>query len=157
MESEQQYEWFDMECDYEGGQYLYTGKKRTRRQMKEEQLCRDKTEQSIEGRSRREKRPQKTADYTKRVSFISGGVVKCTEGKLEALESAEHPGAGLGDRNGLGSKQNGTGLGCPGLSISSGIGFRPAKDPQVLGDYDGDDGVVLPASFGRRYGLPRTL
>ena len=155
MEEDQQYERFDMDNDYEGGQWIgdefvYTEKKRKRRQTKEEHLYGYESEQSDEDRPRRGKGPRKTADYTRPVGFVSSGVVKSTEEKPEDIEIAEHSGDGLGARNGLGAKQNGTGLGYPGHSISSGIGFRPAKEPQFLDDYDEDDGVVLPTSFGKR-------
>ncbi|CAL8461887.1 g1418 [Coccomyxa elongata] len=153
MEEDQQYERFDMDNDYEGGQwigdeYFYTERKRKRRQTQEEHLYGYESEQSDEDKPRRGKGPRKTADYTKPVGFVSSGVVKSTEEKPEDIETAEHTGAGLGARNDLGAKQNGTGLGYPGHSISSGIGFRPAKEPQIL-DYDEDEGVVLPTSFGK--------
>lgn len=142
-----------MDNDYEGGQwigdeYFFTEKKRKRRQTKDEHLYGYESEQSDEDRPRRGKGPRKAADYTRPVGFVSSGVVKSTEEKPEDVEEAEHPAASLGSANG--AKQNGTGLGYPGHSISGGLGFRPAKEPQIQDDYEEDDGVVLPTSFGKR-------
>ncbi len=156
MEEDQQYERFDMDNDFEGGQwvggeYFYTEKKRNRRQTKEEHLYGYESEQSDEDRPRRGKGPRKAADYTRPVGFVSSGVVKSTEEKPEDVETAEHAEEDKGMRNGLGAQQNGTGLGYPGHSISAGMGFRPAKEPQIQLDFEEDDGVVLPTSFGKRF------
>ena len=152
MDEDQQYERFE-DNDFEGGQwvgseYLVTGQKKRRAQTKDEQLYGYDSDNSDEDRRKRGKGPRKQADYTRPVGFVSSGVVKSTDDKEKDVEAAEHGGAA-----GLGSKtaENGGGLGFVGVgSTGGGLGFAPAREPQVqlMGDEDED---VLPTSFGKRY------
>lgn len=161
MDEDQHYERFDMDNDYEGGEWIggeffFSNKKEKRRQTKDEHLYGYESDASDEDRRKRRKGAKKAADYTKPVGFVSSGVVRSTEEKPEDVDAAEHSGAGLGSRSGLGasssgagSMQNGTGLGYPAHSVTGGMSFKPAKEPLIMDD-DEDDPSVLPTSFGKR-------
>jgi tuftelin-interacting protein 11 len=155
MEEDQNYERFDMNNDYEGGEWIggeffYSKKREKRRQTKEEHLYGYESDASDEDRRKRQRGPRKPTDFTKPVGFVSSGVVTSTEEKPEDIENAEHSGAGLGAQSGAGAMQNGGGLGYPTHTVHGGIGFQPAKEPIIMDD-DGDDEDVLPTSFGKRY------
>ena len=169
MDEDQRYERFDVDNDFEGGQwiggeYFYTNAKKRRVQTKEEQLYGYESDNSEdEGRHRRGKGGgKKAADYTRPVGFVSSGVVRSTDERERDVEAAEHTtSAGLGARppaqqnggGGLGFNGTGSSTGRSGLGSSSsgggGLGFAAAKEPQVALDGDEDDDV-LPSSFGKR-------
>ena len=152
MEVDEHYERFDLENDFEGGQwigneYFYGSKKRKRQQTKDEQLYGYDSDISDSERQRRGRGEKKQANYSQPVGFVSSGVVKSTDDKPEDVEKAEHSARGLGVK--AGPSQNGKGLG---LSAGAGgLGFKPALDPSAMGQEDDeDDDNVMPTSFGKR-------
>ena len=170
MDEDQRYERFDVDNDFEGGQwiggeYFYTNAKKRRVQTKEEQLYGYESDNSEdEGRHRRGKGGgKKAADYTRPVGFVSSGVVRSTDDKERDVEAAEHTiSAGLGDGptgqqngggglgfGGAGSSNGRGGLGSSGGGGGGGLGFARAQDPQVALDGNEDEDV-LPTSFGKR-------
>ena len=152
MEVDEHYERFDLENDFEGGQwigneYFYGRKKRKRQQTKDEQLYGYDSDISDSERQRRGRGEKKQADYSQPVGFVSSGVVKSTDDKPEDVEKAEHSARGLGLR--AGPSQNGKGLGLG--AGAGGLGFKPALDPNAMGQEDDeDDDTVMPTSFGKR-------
>ena len=89
------YERFDVDNDYEGGQwvgdeYFFSRKRAKRQQTRDEQLYGYQSDDS-DGETRRAKRRERVqADYTKPVGFVSSGVVTSSDDKPQDVERAEH-------------------------------------------------------------------
>ena len=89
------YERFDVDNDFEGGQwvgdeYFYSRKRAKRQQTRDEQLYGYQSDDS-DGETRRAKRRERVpANYTKPVGFVSSGVVTSSDDKPQDVERAEH-------------------------------------------------------------------
>ena len=89
------YERFDVDNDYEGGQwigdeYFFSRKRAKRQQTRDEQLYGYQSDDS-DGETRRAKRRERApANYAKPVGFVSSGVVTSSDDKPQDVERAEH-------------------------------------------------------------------
>lgn len=134
MDEEQQAERFDMENDYEGGQWIggefyFSKKVEKRKQTKDDVLYgvfQESDSDSDGGRKRRRKDrgPIENGDFAKPVSFVSSGKVV---GSTTDDEKEGKAGGGVelgpdqnGSRAGLGSTASASGIGLQG----GGLGFQ---------------------------------
>jgi tuftelin-interacting protein 11 len=141
MEEDQRYERFDLDNDFEGGQFIgdeffFSKQKRKRQQTKEDAIYGYMTDSDEEDGRRRG--PRQKADYTKPVGFISSGITGGTAEKpdKEDDDAEERPGMGLGF-----SATNGR----AGLGLGASEQKPLEEDEEEEGEED-----VLPGAFGRR-------
>ena len=151
MDEKQNYERFDLDNDYEGGEwigdeYFHRGKKQKYQQTAEDRLYGVFADSDSEGESRGKKRSRKPADFSKPVGFVSSGVTQDTTQKPEDVIKSEHqtmPAA----RAGLGA---GAGLGATaGLGLGAGLGASTGP-PDADGEMDEESEGLLPTAFGQR-------
>ncbi|KAK9819736.1 hypothetical protein WJX72_001760 [[Myrmecia] bisecta] len=138
MDEHQNYERFDVDNDYEGGEWIggeffHTGKRQKRSQTKEDVLFGVFQGDSDSDDGGRGRRKRKAADYTKPIGFVSSGIVQSTEEKPEDIDASEH-------RAGLGASTSSV---RSAHKPSSGGG---RSDSEEEADADG----VLPSAFGRQ-------
>lgn len=145
MDEKQNYERFDLDNDYEGGEwvgneYFYRNKKQKHQQTAEDRLYGVFADSDSEGEGRGRKQSRKAADFSKPVGFVSSGVTQDTTQKPEDVMKSEHqtmPAAGAG----LGSG--------PRLGAGGGLGSSsqtPSADEEMQEDQEG----LLPTAFGQR-------
>ena len=157
MDEKQNYERFDLDNDYEGGEwigdeYFYRGKKQKYQQTAEDRLYGVFADSDSEGEGRGKKRSRKPADFSKPVGFVSSGVTQDTTQKPEDVIKSEHQTmpaarAGLGAGAGLGATA-GLGLGA-GLAAGAGLGASTGP-PDADIDMDEESVRLLPTAFGQR-------
>ena len=142
MDEKQNYERFDLDNDYEGGEwvgdeYFYRNKKQKHQQTAEHRLYGVFADSDSEGEGRGRKSSRKAADFSKPVGFVSSGVTRDTTQKPEDVVKSEHqtvPAAGAG----------------LGLGAGGGLGFssqQPAADEDMQEEQEG----LLPTAFGQRW------
>ena len=144
MDEKQNYERFDLNNDYEGGEwvgdeYFYRNKKQKHQQTAEDRLYGVFADSDSEGEGRGRKRSQKAADFSKPVGFVSSGVTQDTTQKAEDVIKSEHqtmPAAGAG-------------LGSAGLGSAGGLGFS-SQQPPADEDMQEEQEDILPTAFGQR-------
>lgn len=142
MDEKQHYERFDLDNDYEGGQwvgdeYFYQNKKLKTHQTADERLYGVFADSDSDGEGRSRKRSQKSADYSRPVGFVSSGITQDTTQNPEDIVKSEHqsmPAARAGLGAGLGS---GGGLG---FQAGSTVKYEDEEEPEAL----------LPTAFGQR-------
>lgn len=167
MDEDQQFERFDVDNDFEGGQwiggeYFHTGRRKKRQQTEEDRLygifAGSSDEEEVGGRKKRKQQ----ADYTKPVGFVSSGtmVQNQDEAAVAAAKQQKDDIDAVGnDRPGIGLGFGGAGLGAAGLGFQSagtngtGRTTNGTQSAAGLSDGDADDGdkEVLPTAFGKRY------
>ena len=144
MDEYQQYERFDLDNDYEGGEFvgdefIYRKKKEKARQTREQALYGDDYfDSDDEGgpRKRRRGREEDPADFSRPVSFRSVGVATSSAEKPEDVEKSElRPGLGGGGGGG-------------------GLGFQPAQRPLKPEEQEEEE-ADLPTAFGKRSRLSK--
>lgn len=154
MDEKQHFERFDLDNDYEGGQwvgdeYFYQNKKQKTHQTADERLYGVFADSDSEGEGRGKKRSQKAADFSRPVGFVSSGITQDTTQKPEDVVKSEHqsmPAARAGLGAGLGS---GAGLGAgAGVGGGGGLGFQAGSSMQDA-DHDEPE-ALLPTAFGQR-------
>lgn len=142
MDEKQHYERFDLDNDYEGGQwvgdeYFYQNKKQKTHQTADERLYGVFADSDSDGEGRGKKRSQKAADYSRPVGFVSSGITQDTTQKPEDVVKSEHQ-AVPAARAGLGA----------GLGAGGGLGFQAGS--QVKQEEDDEQESLLPTAFGQR-------
>eukprot|EP00200_Dunaliella_tertiolecta_P006438 CAMPEP_0202339820 /NCGR_PEP_ID=MMETSP1126-20121109/1516_1 /ASSEMBLY_ACC=CAM_ASM_000457 /TAXON_ID=3047 /ORGANISM="Dunaliella tertiolecta, Strain CCMP1320" /LENGTH=867 /DNA_ID=CAMNT_0048930421 /DNA_START=98 /DNA_END=2701 /DNA_ORIENTATION=- len=146
MDEEQQRERFDLDNDYEGGEFIggefYYRKKRSKRQQTEEDrlygVFADGSDSDDDRRSRKRER----ADYSAPVSFVSKG----TAGSAEQAPKDEEVRPSFAT---TGPAAAGAGLGAGGGH--GGLGFTSAGPANQQGqEEDEEEESVLPTAFGAR-------
>lgn len=149
MDEKQHYERFDLDNDYEGGQwvgdeYFYQNKKQKTHQTADDRLYGVFADSDSEGEGRGRKRSQKAADFSRPVGFVSSGITQDTTQKPEDVIKSEHqsmPAARAGLGAGLGA--DGAGLGA-----SGGLGFQAGSSMQ--NEEEDQQEALLPTAFGQR-------
>lgn len=146
MDEEQEYEPFNVDGDFEGGEwiddeYFYKSKRQKRGQTKDEQIYGifagdASTESDDEPHKRRGLGTSRRAKLTKPVGFVGGGVMKSKETSSpdHTSEISVRDGDNSGGANGLGFKTN--------------LRDPPERENQVV-DTEEED-FDLPSAFGRR-------
>ena len=158
MDEKQNYDRFDLDNDYEGGEwigdeYFYRNKKQKFQQSAEDRLYGVFADSDSEGEGRGKKKSRKPADFSKPVGFVSSGVTVNTTQKPEDVLKSEHQtmpatGAGLGSGAGLGA---GAGLGSgASLGAAGGLGFK-SQQPAADENMEEEQESLLPTAFGQRY------
>lgn len=169
MDDDQGADRFDMENDYEGGQWIggefyYSKKVEKRKQTRDDVLYgvfqeSDSDSDGGRKRRRRDRGPVEKGDYVKPVNFVSSGNVV---GSALEDEKEREEGGGVeletdqnGSRAGLGASSSGSGLGFQsgGLGFAGGLGFQSAGTTAggaAEKKSDDDDDDVLPGMFGKR-------
>lgn len=142
MDEKQHYERFDLDNDYEGGQwvgdeYFYQNKKQKTHQTADERLYGVFADSDSDGEGRGKKRSQKAADYSRPVGFVSSGITQDTTQKPEDVVKSEHQ-AMPAARAGLGA----------GLGAGGGLGFQAGS--HVKQEEDDEQESLLPTAFGQR-------
>ncbi len=145
MDDEEQHnERFDVDNDFEGGEWIdgefyYKNKRQKRQQTAEDRIYGVFAENSSdEEGGRRGRRSREQADLTKPVAFVSKGVAQPSE--------PEEPRVGLG-----GSGAAGLGFGGSG---GMGLGFTSAGQQGKQEEEEEEDEELqlnVPAAFGQRY------
>ena len=146
MDEKQHYERFDLDNDYQGGQwvgdeYFYRNKKQKHQQTAEDRLYGVFADSDSEGEGRGRRKSQKAADFSKPVGFVSSGITQDTTQKPEDVVKSEHqtmPAAGAGVGGGAG------------LGAGGGLGFSSQQSPKDE-DMQEDQQGLLPTAFGQRY------
>jgi tuftelin-interacting protein 11 len=147
MDEDQHYEKFDVNNDFEGGEWIggeffYTGKRQKRQQREEDRLYGVFAEGSDSDEDRRSKRGGERKDYTRPVGFISSGIVN---NKPEDSKDEDAPSY---DVQGPPEREGSAGLGSGG----GGLGFKSAgvqngsSQPEEEEEEDG----VLSTALGAR-------
>ena len=146
MDEKQNYDRFDLDNDYEGGEwigdeYFYRNKKQKFQQSAEDRLYGVFADSDSEGEGRGKKKSRKPADFSKPVGFVSSGVTVNTTQKPEDVLKSEHQtmpatGAGLGSGAGLGA--------------AGGLGFK-SQQPAADENMEEEQESLLPTAFGQRY------
>lgn len=152
-EDDERRERFDVDNDFEGGEYIdgeffYRNKKQKRQQTKDEIIYgvfADDSDQEDDRRARKRDR----ADLTKPVSFISkGDVVNKPDEQQEMQDEDQRPSfAAMAPRSQQQESGSTMGLG------SSGLGFTSAGLSSKAAAGEEEDEVaegVLPSAFGKR-------
>ncbi|KAL6781326.1 hypothetical protein ACKKBG_A10685 [Auxenochlorella protothecoides x Auxenochlorella symbiontica] len=168
---EQENDRFDVDNDYEGGEfiegeYFYRNKRFKKQQTAEDRIYGVFAESDDEEdgrRTRRKEQGRASKDYSRPVAFVGGGVVQHGPEEVaeKPSEGEDRPRGGLG----LGtepSTMGGLGLGAAPPFEGGGLGFaragleadpslsnRPHGAPADDGGSEDDDGV-LPEAFGRQ-------
>lgn len=129
---------FDMNNDYEGGQwidgeYFYTNKRQKTVQTREDQLYGIWGDSDSDDERRGKRGPREKADLTRPVGFVSSGVAKPNE---DADKQAQRE-----VQNSQRQAQAGVGL-----------GFASAGPEQEI-EEDGLDSNLFPTAFGQRSAL----
>ena len=143
MDEEQQYERFDMDNDFEqgdfiNGEFVYGRKRQKKAQTKDDQLYGifADGDSDSDGGGRRRGKPREKADYSRPVEFISTGLAAGSQpqSKQEAVKA--EPAAETT------------------AALSSGLGFKPAESADAESDEEAEDqAALLPGAFGKRYKL----
>lgn len=141
MDEKQNYERFDLDNDYEGGEwvgdeYFYRNKKQKHQQTAEDRLYGVFADSDSEGEGRGRKSSRKAADFSRPVGFVSSGVTRDTTQKPEDIVKSEHqsmPAAAAG----------------LGLGAGGGLGFSP-QQPAADEDMPEEQEGLLPTAFGQR-------
>jgi tuftelin-interacting protein 11 len=153
-EDDERRERFDMENDFEGGEYIdgeffYRNKRQKRQQTKDEIIYgvfADDSDPEDDRRARKRDR----ADFTKPVSFISKGDVVNKPDEQQEIQQDEdqRPSfASMAPRSQQQESGSTMGLGSSGLGFNSaGLGSKAA----VAAEEDEVAEGVLPSAFGKR-------
>ena len=154
-EDDEGFERFNVENDFEGGQWIggeffFSNKRQKRQQTADDRLYgvfADGSDSDGERKQRRRERPDK-ADYTMPVSFVSTGQVVQDPEERPTFSTAAPSTAGVGTSNtaGLGSAQ------AAGVS-----GFKSAGQQHDVEEEDGEEDGVLPTALGKRCGGVRMI
>ncbi|KAI7842892.1 hypothetical protein COHA_003404 [Chlorella ohadii] len=160
-DDEQRNDRFDMDADYEGGEWIggeffHRGKKQKRQQTADDRLYGIFAEDSDDEYDRRRGgqggRGGKRADYTKPVSFVGGGVVQHgpEDGDQEQEAGPQGPpGSGLGFAPAAGGAGGGGSGGGGGGGGGGGLGFTRGH-ATLAQEEEEEEEALLPSAFGRR-------
>ncbi|GAX75346.1 hypothetical protein CEUSTIGMA_g2790.t1 [Chlamydomonas eustigma] len=148
MDEEQQYEKFDVDNDFEGGEWIggeffYTGRRQKRQQREEDRLYGVFAEGSDSDEDRRSKRGGERKDYTRPVGFISSGIVNNKPEDNKSEEGTSYDVQGPPEQEGtagLGSRGGGLGF------KSAGLQHGGAQEEE---DEEEEDGVLSTALGAR--------
>ncbi|RMZ55450.1 hypothetical protein APUTEX25_003574 [Auxenochlorella protothecoides] len=168
---EQENDRFDVDNDYEGGEfiegeYFYRNKRFKKQQTAEDRIYGVFAESDDEEdgrRTRRREQGRASKDYSRPVAFVGGGVVQHGPEEVaeKPSEGEDRPRGGLGlgtepsTMGGLGLgaappfEGGGLGFARAGLEADPSISNRPHGAPADDGGSEDDDGV-LPEAFGRQ-------
>jgi tuftelin-interacting protein 11 len=154
-EDDDRRERFDMDNDFEGGEYIdgeffYRNKRQKRQQTKDEILYGVFADDSDQEADDRRGRKRDKADFSKPVSFISKGEVvnKPDEAMQQEEQEEQRPSfAAMAPRSQQQESGSSMGLGSSGLGFTSaGLGSSAAAAQE--GDEVAEG--VLPSAFGKR-------
>lgn len=147
-DSSEDRERFDVDNDYEGGQWIggeffYEKKRKKRQQTEEDRIYGVFAEGDSDDEYERRPSKRERADYAKPVNFVSKGTVqdeKADEAKEQRPRVSVAAAPSEGGRGGLGFG-------------GAGLGARPQKQDDEVDEDDevDDEQAVLPTAFGRRY------
>ena len=150
MDEEQEYEAFNVDDDFEGGEwidgeYYYKSKRRKRGQTKDEQIygifAGDASDSEDDRHGRRGLGISRRAKLAKPVGFVEGGLMnhQKTSAPERMPETDGYGGGSGGDANGLGFKN---------IRPSTLQNSPPPKEKQV--ETNEEEDYNLPTAFGRR-------